>query len=125
MTKGAESADLAALVERVRDAVRDEYGSVLCAWIDMGTKRCCAINVPPYKCRCDAVARAAIEATGILAERQAREEAERQLAEADSVIEWWLRGGPSREAYGEHRMKWEAEAVARHASRSDDRRDTP
>lgn len=50
------------MMERVRNAVRDEYGSVLCAWTDMGTHRCCAINVPPHKCRCDAVARAAIDA---------------------------------------------------------------
>lgn len=64
------------LAGRVRDAVRDEYGSVLCAWVDQGTTRCCAVNVPPHKCRCDAIARAAIAAMPAI------EALQRQLSEA-------------------------------------------
>lgn len=67
MTPGFDPAELG----RVRDAVREEYGSRLCAWIDGGTTRCCAINVPPHKCRCQEVARAALTA---LCERPARED---------------------------------------------------
>jgi hypothetical protein len=48
-------------VERVRNAVRDEYGSRLCYWPLGGGARCCTLEVAP-ECRCDAVARAAIEA---------------------------------------------------------------
>ena len=54
--------DVPEMVERVRVAVRDEYGSRLCDW-DEARRICSAANPNINRpCRCEQVARAAIEA---------------------------------------------------------------
>lgn len=40
------------ILAEATDAVRDEVGSKLCAWIENGTRRVCKINTGmPYLCR--------------------------------------------------------------------------
>lgn len=60
----------------------------------------------------------------LLAERQARLELERQLAEADAVIDRYAEN-VSLLHYPDPQYEHMKAALSRHASRSDDRRDTP
>lgn len=75
------------LISAVIDAVRNEYGSVLCAWIDGGTQRTCAINVPPHKCRCRAVALAAIDVMNRRAPAQPFQAAMEQARDIAKIVD--------------------------------------
>jgi len=57
------------IVERVKNAIRDEVGSQLCAWTARGP----VCRAPDMPCLCEAAARAACVATTIETMREALE----------------------------------------------------